>query len=114
MGAQSKMMLLFFDESDTWGDPRIPLYEAVVRVLMEKGVAGATVLRGIMGFGAPHELHRAGLFGVSPDRPVTVICIDEEPKLRGAMPAIAPMIPDGLVFLVDGEVLHRAGGEGGR
>lgn len=111
MAAPMKMMLLFFDESDSWGDPRIPLYEAVVRVLMERGIAGATVLRGIMGFGAAHELHRAGLFGVSPDRPVTVVCIDEERKLRDAIPAIAPMITEGLVFLVDGEVLHHAGGE---
>lgn len=105
------MLLLFFDESDSWGDPRIPLYEAVVRVLMEQGIAGATVLRGIMGFGGAHELHQAGLFGISPDRPVTVICIDEEQKLRDAMPAIAPMITEGLAFLLSGEVLHYAGGE---
>ncbi len=108
MTPSTKMMLLFFDETDTWGDPRIPLYEAVVRVLLEQGVAGATVLRGIMGFGRAHELHQAGLFGIAPDRPVTVVCIDQEARLRAALPAIAPMITEGLVFMVDGEVLHSA------
>lgn len=105
-----QMMMLFFDESDTWGDPRIPLYEAVVRVLLEHQIAGATVLRGVMGFGAARHLREAGLFGVSPDRPVTVLCVDQEHKLRGVMPAIEPMITEGMVFLLDGEILHHAGG----
>lgn len=105
------MLLLFFDESDTWSDARVPLYEAVVRVLMEHGVAGATVLRGIIGFGAAQGLNRSGLFGVSPDRPVTVISIDREETLRAALPFIAPMITEGLAFLTDGEILHAAGGE---
>jgi PII-like signaling protein len=110
----ARMMLLFFDEGDTWGDPRIPLYEAVVRVLMEEGIAGATVLKGELGYGAAHELTQDGLFGLSMDRPVVVLTIDREDKLRAALPRLQPMITQGLVFLAGGEVLHWAGGKAQR
>jgi hypothetical protein len=105
------MMLMFFDESDAWGDPRIPLYEAVVRVLMEEGIAGATVLKGELGFGAAHQLTQDGLFGSTADRPVVVLTIDREDRLRAVLPRLQPMITQGLVFLVGGEVLHWAGGK---
>ncbi|MGC8884296.1 MAG: DUF190 domain-containing protein [Bryobacteraceae bacterium] len=107
----ARMMLVFFDESDTWGDPRIPLYEAVVRVLLEEGIAGATVMRGLLGYGAAHQLTQDALSGASADRPVMVVCIDREERLRAALPRLQPMITKGLVFLVSGEVLHWAGGD---
>lgn len=104
------MLLIFFDESDTWGDPRIPLYEAVVRVLLEEGVAGATVLRGVLGYGAAHQLTQDALSGSTADRPVVVLSIDREEKLRAVLPRLQPMITEGMVFLAGGEVLHWAGG----
>ncbi|MEJ5366686.1 MAG: DUF190 domain-containing protein [Bryobacteraceae bacterium] len=104
------MLMIFFDESDTWGDPRIPLYEAVVRVLLEEGIAGATVLRGVLGYGAAHKLTQDALFGSTADRPVAVLSIDREDKLRAVLPKLQPMITEGLVFLAGGEVLHWAGG----
>ncbi len=107
------MLLIFFDESDTWGDPRIPLYEAVVRVLLEEGIAGATVLRGLLGFGAAHKLTQDILSGSTADRPVVVLSIDREDKLRSVLPRLQPMVAEGLVFLAGGEVLHWAGGEAG-
>lgn len=106
----ARMMLVFFDESDTWGDPKIPLYEAVVRVLLESGVAGATVLRGLLGYGAAHKLTQDVLSGAAADRPVVVLSIDREEKLRAVLPQLQPMITRGLVFLASGEVLHWAGG----
>jgi len=105
----ARMLWMFFDESDTWGDPRIPLYEAVVRVLMEEGIAGATVLKGELGYGAAHQLAQDSLFGSTPDRPVVVLAVDREEKLRAALPRLRPMIRQGLVFLGGGEVLHWAG-----
>ncbi|MCS7041823.1 MAG: DUF190 domain-containing protein [Bryobacteraceae bacterium] len=107
----ARMMLVFFDESDTWGDPRIPLYEAVVRVLMEEGIAGATVIRGLLGYGAAHKLTQDVFSGATADRPVAVVCIDREEKLRSVLPRLQPMITQGMVFLVSGEVLHWAGGK---
>jgi PII-like signaling protein len=106
----ARMLMIFFDESDTWGDPRIPLYEAVVRVLLEEGIAGATVLRGVLGYGAAHKLTQDALFGSTADRPVAVLSIDREDKLRAVLPKLQPMITEGLVFLAGGEVLHWAGG----
>lgn len=108
------MLLIFFDEGDMWGDPRIPLYEAVVRVLMEEGAAGATVLRGLLGYGAAHELTQDAFSGATADRPVVVLSIDREEKLRAVLPRLQPMITRGLVFLASGEVLHWTGGGAGR
>jgi PII-like signaling protein len=110
----ARMLLMFFDESEAWGDPRIPLYEAVVRVLMEEGIAGATVLKGELGYGAGHQLTQDGLFGSTAERPVVVMAIDREEKLRAALPSLRPMIRQGLVFLVEGEVLDWSGGKAQR
>ncbi|MCU0228523.1 MAG: DUF190 domain-containing protein [Bryobacterales bacterium] len=109
MTTQVKMLVLFFDEEDSYGDPRIPLYEAVIRVLIEREVQGATVLRGRVGFGAAGRLREAGLFGVSPDRPITLLCVDTEAKLRGVWPAIAPMVREGMAVMLDAELMPPAG-----
>ena len=106
MQSPVKMMLIFIDESDTWGDARVPLYEAIVESLLHAGLSGATVHNGVMGFGANRQLHRKGLFGVTDERPVTITVIENEAKLRAALPKLRSMVTEGLVFLVDGEVLH--------
>ncbi len=106
MQSPVKMMLIFLDETDTWGEPRVPLYEAIVESLMQAGISGATVHNGIMGFGANRQLHRKRLFGVTDERPVTITAIDSEVKLRALLPKLQGMMREGLVFLVDGEVLH--------
>lgn len=106
MNAPVKMMLIFVDESDTWGESRVPLYEAIVELLMHAGISGATVHSGIMGFGANRQLHRKRLFGVTDERPVTITVVENEAKLRSLLPKLRSMVTEGLVFLLDGEVLH--------
>ena len=106
MQAPVKMMLIFLDETDTWGESRVPLYEAIVESLMHAGISGATVHNGIMGFGANRQLHRKRLFGVTDERPVTITVIEQEGKLRAVLPKLQGMIREGLVFFVDGELLH--------
>jgi len=101
-----KMMLIFIDETDTWGESRVPLYEAIVESLLQAGVSGATVHSGIMGFGVNRLMHRKRLFGVTDERPVTITVIESESKLRAVTPKLRSMVREGLVFLVDGEVLH--------
>ena len=101
----SKLLLIFIDETDTWGDSRVPLYEAIVEKLVESGIDGATVHSGIMGFGANRRPHKKGLFGVTDDRPVTILVVDNEARLRAVLPAIKDMVKEGLIFLVDGEVI---------
>jgi uncharacterized protein len=106
----ARMLVIFFDESDTWGTPPVPLARAIVEKLISEGISGATVLRGLMGFGAAHQLHEAEPGGFSSDRPITIAVIDTEDALRAVLPKIAPMIEEGIVFLLDGEILHHGAG----
>jgi PII-like signaling protein len=101
----AKLLLIFIDETDTWGDSRVPLYEAIVEALFEFGIDGATVHTGIMGYGVNRRLHKKGLFGVTDERPVTISIIDSETRLREAIPKLKHMVAEGIIFLVDGEVV---------
>ena len=99
------LLLIYIDETDTWGDSRVPLYEAIVEKLFELGIDGATVHTGIMGYGANRRLHRKRLFGVTDDRPVTISAVDTEQRLRDALYTIRPMVREGLLFLLPGEII---------
>ncbi len=103
MTPPTKMLMIFVDESDQWGD--LSLYEAILRRLVQFEISGATVQMGIMGFGSHHRIHRKRLFGVSDDRPVTIIVVDDEDKLRKAIPEIRPLVKEGLMLLTDVEVI---------
>ncbi len=106
MNPPVKMLLMYVDETDTWGTT--PLYEAIVRRLRQLGVAGATVQAGIMGFGSHMRVHHKRLFGVSDDRPVTIAAVDNEYKLREVLPEIRGMVQEGLVVLLDAELVPPA------
>jgi PII-like signaling protein len=99
-----KMLMAFCDVTDLWKNEE-RLYEAVVRKLHRQGILGATVLQGVMGFGVHRRIHKRGLLGVSDERPVVILAIDEEEKLRAALPIIVPMIKEGMINLVDTEVI---------
>ncbi len=103
MNANLKLLLIFLDETDTSGD--VPLYEAIVMHLRQLDIAGATVHRGIMGFGSHGKLHRKGLFGISDDRPVTITVADTEENIRKVLPEIQEMVEEGLVVLIDAEMI---------
>lgn len=98
-----KLLLIFLSETDTHGD--LPLYEALVRKLNHLGVSGATVQRGVMGFGQGHHVHRDRLFGVSDDRPITIIAADTEQHLRAALPGLRELAPKIPMLLLDAERL---------
>ena len=98
-----KLLLIFLDETDSFKD--LPLYEAIVRRLQQLDIAGATVQRGIMGFGAHGRVHRKGLFGISDDRPVTISVVDDEERLREVLPEIRGMVQEGVLALLDAEVI---------
>jgi PII-like signaling protein len=94
---------IYIGESDTWHGR--PLYEAVVHLLRERGVAGATVLRGIEGFGARSHLHTTRILALSQDLPILIEIVDEEDRLRAVLPELDTMIGDGLITLEPVEVL---------
>src|SRR5882757_963833 len=96
----AKMLMVFCDETDLWkGEER--LYAAIVRKLHRSGIAGATVLNGLMGYGVHKRIHKKGLFGVSDESPILILAIDEEEKLRSVLSQIVPMVKEGLINLVD-------------
>lgn len=97
-----KMLLIFMDETDMWREER--LYSAIVRVLERNGIAGVTVLSGIMGYGIHRRIHHKGLFGVPDEKPITILTIDSEAKIRAVLPLIMPMVREGLLALLDSEV----------
>ena len=103
MQSPQKALVIFATETDMWQDR--PLYEAIVRTLERQGIAGATVDSGLMGYGIHRRIHRKGLFGVSDDKPITIIAVDSEEKIRAALPLIVPMVREGLVILQDAEVI---------
>src|SRR5262249_17301436 len=104
MTAAAKMLVIFIDETDQW-DNR-PLYEAIVRRLRQLGVSGATVTSGMMGFGAHLKVHHKRLFGVSDDRPAVISVVDSESTIRRVLPEIRGMVKEGLVVLLDAEVVE--------
>ena len=105
MNAPVKMLIVYVDESDIWGDAHTPLYEAIVRRLRQLEIAGATVHTGIMGFGSHQKVHHKRLFGISDDKPVMITAVDSESKLRNALSEIRGMVREGLMVLVDAELI---------
>ena len=92
MRTDVKMLLILHDETDMFGE--LSLYEAIVRRLHQLDISGATVQRGIMGFGSHGKVHRKGLFGISDDRPITICVVDTAEKLvpvRGTSTAVPPL-----------------------
>lgn len=102
-----KLLRIFIGESDRWHHR--PLYEAIVLKARELGMAGATVLRGPMGFGANSHLHTAKILRLSLDLPIVIEMIDTEEKIKMFLPYLDEMVLDGLVTLEDVQVLkYRA------
>jgi PII-like signaling protein len=105
-----KMLIIYLAETDLWETG--PLYESIVRRLRQLGMNGATVTTGIMGFGAHLKVHRKRLFGISDDKPVVISVVDNEGKIREVLPEIRGMVKEGLVVLLDAEVVEPADAAG--
>ena len=106
----ARLLRIFIGESDTH-DGR-PLYQAIVETLRRQGLAGATVLRGIEGFGKSSRLHTAHILRLSEDLPIVIDCVDTDDKIEAVLPALDDMIGDGLITLERVEVrIYRANGE---
>lgn len=86
-----------------------PLHEAIVQLLRARGLAGATVTRAIMGFGATARLHTDSVLRLSLDLPIVVECVDAEEKIQVVLPAIDEMMDGGLITLERVRVLAYRG-----
>ena len=103
---QQMLMRIFIGEQKKHGHK--PLYQAIVEMLRKEKIAGATVLRGIAGFGAKSHLHSAKLLTLSQDLPMVIECVDTRENIEHIMPKIDEMINDGLVTLEKVEVIRYA------
>jgi PII-like signaling protein len=104
---EGKLLRIFIGESDKFG--RKPLYQAIVEMLREEGMAGATVLRGIEGFGANSHLHTARILRLSEDLPIVIEVADTAERIEAIMPKLDEMVTDGMVTLERVEVVaYRA------
>jgi hypothetical protein len=108
---KAKMLRIHFGEDDKWHDK--PLYEAIVIKCRELDIAGATVFRGIEGYGASTLIHKKHLLRSS-DRPIMVSVIDTEEKIRSLIPALDEMVDEGLIAMSEVEVIRYVHQQGVR
>ncbi len=99
----AKMIRIYIGEDDRWEGE--PLHEAIVKRLRMLDIAGATVYRGLMGYGAQNRVHRSGFLGLSTDLPIMISVIDAEEKIRKVLPVMDEMVDEGLIALSDVEII---------
>jgi hypothetical protein len=104
---ESVLLRIFIGESDKWHHQ--PLYEAIVLKARELHLAGATVLRGAMGFGKSSRMHTSKILRLSDDLPLVIEIVDSEEKINAFLPVLDGMIGSGLVTLEKVRVLHYRG-----
>ncbi|MDB5638374.1 MAG: hypothetical protein JWP51_3282 [Bradyrhizobium sp.] len=101
---QALLLRIFIGEDDKFGGS--PLHEAIVLKARELHLAGATVLRGPMGFGASSRLHTTKILRLSEDLPLVIEIVDSEDKINGFLPTLDGMMTSGLITLEKVQVLQ--------
>jgi PII-like signaling protein len=106
---KAKMMRIYIGDSDRWKDK--PLCEALVEAMRANDIAGVTVYRGILGYGAHRRIHKDKTFQLSRDCPIMLSAVDTEEKLQSFLPLVEQMVEEGLVVLSNVDIIkysHRA------
>ncbi len=107
---EGKLLRIFIGENDKYEHQ--PLYEWIVRKARERGLAGATVLRGLEGFGAHSRLHTAKILRLSSDLPIVIEIVDTEENIEAFLPCIDEAVKEGLATLEKVEVRFYRSGKG--
>ena len=102
-------LTVYVGENDTWHHR--PLYSEIVHRAHAAGLAGASVFRGVEGFGASSVVHTSRLLSLSEDLPVAIVIVDDEERIRAFLPQLEELVTEGLVILDDCEVIRYAGRE---
>ena len=92
---EGELLRVFIGESDRWHGQ--PLSEAIVRRARELGLAGATVLRGLEGFGAHSRIHTSSILRLSQDLPIVVEIVDQRERIEGFLPILDEMVHEGMI-----------------
>ena len=101
--SKAKMMRILIGEHDRWNEQ--PLYHALVQAMRANEIAGVTVYRGILGYGANRRMHKDSTLNLSHDAPILLTAVDTEEKLRAIIPVLDRMVKQGLVVLSDVDVI---------
>ena len=107
-----QLLRIFIGESDRWHGK--PLYEAIILKAREMGIAGATMLRGLMGFGAASRIHTAKILRLSQDMPIVIEIVDSADKIDSLLPIVDEMVQEGMVTVERVRVIqyrHKPGHE---
>jgi len=106
---KARLMQIYFGESDRWDDK--PLYEALVQALRANDIAGVTVFRGILGYGAHRRVHKESPLHLSHDSSIMLSIVDTEEKLQSFLPLADKMVQEGIIVMSDVDIIkysHRA------
>jgi uncharacterized protein len=103
----AQRLTVIVGESDTVGHR--PLYTEIVHRAHEAGLVGASVFRGIEGFGAGNRVHTTRILSLAEDLPVSVVIVDTAERIGAFLPQLQQMVTDGLVLVEDVQVVHHAG-----
>jgi PII-like signaling protein len=103
-------LTIFVGEDDRWHHR--PLYSEIVHRAHAAGLAGASVIRGIEGYGASSRIHTSRILSLSEDLPLAIIIVDAAEKIRGFLPRLDELVTEGLVILDDVEVIRYVGRPG--
>lgn len=101
---EQMLMRIFVGEADRWENR--PLYKALVELFRREGFAGATVLRGVTGFGATSVLHTDSLLCLSQDLPLVIEVVDAEEKIEAILPRLDEMLQGGMITLEKARVIR--------
>lgn len=100
---QGRELRIYIGESDQYKGR--PLYQAIVEMLKAEGLAGATVMRGIIGFGAHSRIHTTNILRLSEDLPMVVVAVDSQEYIDRVLPRLDEMVTEGLITIHDVEVV---------
>src|SRR5208282_1098060 len=100
---KAKMMRIYIGEADRWKDK--PLYNALVEAMRANDIAGVTVYRGILGYGAHRRMHKDKALHLSHDCSIMLSAVDSEEKLRSFLPLVDQMVQEGLVVFSDVDII---------
>lgn len=109
LGTTGKLLRIFVDEEDRWHGK--PLYVAIVEALRSAGFAGATVLKGIEGYGSHRSVHSARVFDFSTNLPVLIEVFEQEEKVLAFIPTLREMMSEGLITLENVQLLRVSEGK---
>ncbi|MES2220224.1 MAG: DUF190 domain-containing protein [Acidobacteriota bacterium] len=103
MEGRARLMRIYIGESDRWKD--VPLYKALVEAMRANDIAGVTVYRGILGYGAHRRIHKDKPLHLSHDSSIMLSVVDTDEKLQAFLPRVEQMVEEGLVVLSDVDVI---------